>query len=259
MIPRIIHYVWLSADEKPALIQKCIDSWQKTMPDFKIICWNQSRFDINSVRFVKEACSVKKWAFACDYIRLHALYTEGGIYLDSDVLVKKSLEPYLENDFFTAVEYHPTIFKHKNSRFLLDENGRKVDASSVISGMGLQAAIMGSKAGHSYLQKCMNYYKDKNFINADGGFHDQIIAPAIFAISAEKYGFLYFDKLQHLQEKMLILPSNVFASTPNLANRKSIAIHCCAGSWRERNHITIAMKIAYKLKLILSRIFSKFH
>ena len=47
----------------------------------------KDNFDVDSVAFVKEACNLKKWAFACDYIRAYALYHEGGIYLDSDVRV----------------------------------------------------------------------------------------------------------------------------------------------------------------------------
>ena len=59
----------------------CINSWKEIMPDYEIICWDTKKFDIESIPFVNEACSVKKWAFASDYIRLYALYTEGGIYL----------------------------------------------------------------------------------------------------------------------------------------------------------------------------------
>ena len=58
------------------------------MPDYEIIRWDRNKFSIESVPFVNEAYSVKKWAFASDYIRLYALYNEGGIYLDSDVLVR---------------------------------------------------------------------------------------------------------------------------------------------------------------------------
>ncbi len=89
MIPKIIHYCWLSSEPYPEKIQNCIDSWKKILPDYEIKLWNMNNFDINSIDFVKEACSVKKWAFASDYIRLYALYNYGGIYLDSDVLIKK--------------------------------------------------------------------------------------------------------------------------------------------------------------------------
>ena len=82
-IPKIIHYCWLSGEDKPPFIQKCISSWKKVMPDYEIWCWDTKRFDIHSVKFVEEAYNVKKWAFAADYIRLYALYNYGGIYLEN--------------------------------------------------------------------------------------------------------------------------------------------------------------------------------
>ena len=84
-IPRKIHYVWLGSAPLPASVKDCIKSWEKYMPDYSIKCWNEKSFDINSVPWVKEAIQQKMWAFASDYIRLYALYTEGGIYLDTDV------------------------------------------------------------------------------------------------------------------------------------------------------------------------------
>ena len=43
--------------------------------------------------YVKEAYQSKKWAFITDYVRLYALDTIGGIYMDTDVEVLKNLGP----------------------------------------------------------------------------------------------------------------------------------------------------------------------
>lgn len=87
MIPRKIHFCWLSGDPLPPSIKKCMDTWKKVMPDYEWKLWNTENFDVNSIPYVKEAYEKRKWAFAADYIRVYALYTEGGIYLDSDVKV----------------------------------------------------------------------------------------------------------------------------------------------------------------------------
>ena len=97
MIPKIIHYCWLSNDPMPAELKRCIKSWKRKLPDYKIKKWDTHNFDIYSIPFVAEACKMRKWAFACDYIRVYALYTEGGIYLDSDVFVRNSLDFCLAN------------------------------------------------------------------------------------------------------------------------------------------------------------------
>jgi mannosyltransferase OCH1-like enzyme len=73
---------------------RCIDTWKKVMPEYELVLWDKNKFDVNSVIFAREACGVKKWAFAADYIRLFVIYTEGGIYLDTDVYVKKVLTIY---------------------------------------------------------------------------------------------------------------------------------------------------------------------
>ena len=91
MIPRIIHYCWFGRGPMPELAQKCIDSWHKYMPDYAYKLWNEDNFDVNSVPYVKEAYEARKYAFVTDYVRLYALYTEGGIYMDTDVEV---LKPY---------------------------------------------------------------------------------------------------------------------------------------------------------------------
>lgn len=49
--------------------------------------------------WVRQAYERKKYAFAADYIRLYALVTEGGIYLDSDVEVLKTFDDLLHLPF----------------------------------------------------------------------------------------------------------------------------------------------------------------
>ena len=66
----------------PELSRKCIDSWHMHMPDYEFKLWNEDCFDISSNQYVKEAYEAKKYAFVSDYVRLLALYREGGIYMD---------------------------------------------------------------------------------------------------------------------------------------------------------------------------------
>lgn len=104
MIPKIIHLCWLSGDPYPPLIENCINSWKKHLPEYEIKIWSKSTFDINSIRWVKEAYQHKKYAFAADYIRFFALFNYGGIYLDADVEVLKSFNPLIEREYFIGEE-----------------------------------------------------------------------------------------------------------------------------------------------------------
>ena len=104
MIPKIIQYVWLGKGEKNDRIKKCIDSWKRYLPDYEIKEWNEDNFDINSHPFVKKAYENKKYAFASDVVRLYALYTYGGIYMDTDVEVYKPLDEFLNDEGFSGFE-----------------------------------------------------------------------------------------------------------------------------------------------------------
>jgi hypothetical protein len=124
LIPKKIHYCWLSGDKMPGDALRCIETWKNKLSGYEFVLWDKNKFDINSVDFVREACDVKRWAFAADYIRLYAIYSEGGIYLDTDVYIKKSFDGFLGNSFFTAVEYQKNYVERENVHELLNEDGK---------------------------------------------------------------------------------------------------------------------------------------
>ena len=96
MIPKKIHYCWFGRNPKPKLAQKCMQSWHKYCNDYEIVEWNEDSFDLEAAPlYVKQAYEAKKWAFVTDYVRLYALYYHGGIYMDTDVEVLKSFDPFL--------------------------------------------------------------------------------------------------------------------------------------------------------------------
>lgn len=96
MIPKVIHYCWISGDPFPEKIQKCVDSWKRVLPDYEVVLWDYAKIHALNVRWCEEAIACKKYAFAADYIRFYALYNYGGIYLDSDVEVLKPFDDLLE-------------------------------------------------------------------------------------------------------------------------------------------------------------------
>lgn len=104
MIPRIIHYCWFGPGQLSDLEKSCIESWKKILPDYTIKCWDEHLFDVNSYEFTREAYRLGKYAFVADVCRLHALYEEGGIYLDTDMMVLKDFSPLLNDSFFIGEE-----------------------------------------------------------------------------------------------------------------------------------------------------------
>ena len=104
MIPKIIHYCWLSGEPYPVLVEKCINSWKKNLPEYDFVLWDANRVDTISNLWLKQAYENKKYAFAADYIRFYALYYYGGIYLDADVEVLKTFNDLLDQKQFLGEE-----------------------------------------------------------------------------------------------------------------------------------------------------------
>jgi len=234
-----------------------MNSWKKKMPDYEIKKWDMTNFDINSVKYVKEACERKKWAPASDYIRLYALYHYGGIYLDSDVFVKKSFDPFLNNECFSAIEYTEQVYKESLSAGLIDKEGNVTDNGLVqIPGMAIQAAVIGSVKGNEYIRECMLHYETEAFIMENGIEHNtQYVLPDAMAFIARNYGFKYVDKEQVLKGGLKLYSSAYFAGYPKLETNESFAIHCCTSSWRPNPFFT---KINRYIRRILFIVKNKF-
>lgn len=237
---------------------RCIKSWKRKLPDYKIKKWDTHNFDIYSIPFVAEACKMRKWAFACDYIRVYALYTEGGIYMDSDVFVRNSLDFCLANRAFSAVECYPDLVEKIYAEGSVDAEGNKRKDIQYIDGIQIQAAILGAEKGHPFMRDCMNYYHDKHFILPDGSLNNKIISPFIFANIAIDYGFKFKDEEQDLKSGLKIYSSSLFASNMELITEKAVAIHCCAGSWRWMPSSSIAYAVQY-MKEIIKNILFRLH
>ncbi|HIY48223.1 MAG TPA: hypothetical protein H9834_00185 [Candidatus Barnesiella excrementavium] len=213
MIPKVIHYCWFSGEKKPRLIRRCIRSWKKVLPDYEIKCWDANSFDFDNVPYVKQAYERKKWAFVADYVRLYALYTEGGIYLDSDVEVYKSFDEFLKYSFFTGTDIRSLKLKH----------------------YGIEAAIMGAEKGFPYLKKCLDLYGQLQFIRADGSM-DMTVIPDNISPLLEMYGYKPVDETQYLSHNIVVLSSAYFANCKAISYNNIYARHWNTSYWSPKDN-----------------------
>ncbi len=238
-IPKIIHFCWLSNDPYPRKIRRCMASWKTIMPDYEIKKWDTTNFDISAAPvYVQQAFKQRKWAFVADYIRMYALYTEGGIYLDSDVLVRKRFDDFLAHGFFSSLEYHPTQIAKTGAMDMINEQGERIK-DGYVSGIQIQAAVMGAQPGCPFVKDVLDDYEHRQFILPDGMLETSILSPYIYARVAERYGFRYLDKDQVLSNDIMIYRSEIFAGNKHEVTPSSYAIHYCAHSW----HPTIKEKL----------------
>jgi hypothetical protein len=159
MIDKIIHYCWFGGNRKPELVRDCIKSWKKHLPDYKIIEWNEKNSDL-SHPFVQHAYKMKKWAFVADYVRFTVLYENGGLYLDTDMLVLKPLDFFLKNDCFFGAE---------------DNNY-------------INCAIIGANKNNDLIKKCLLKY-DLVDVNKDINWLQFTIPIIITEVFRFEYGY----------------------------------------------------------------------
>lgn len=206
MIPKKIHYVWIGEQPKPKLVLDCIETWKKHLPDYQIIEWNNDSIKNIKNDYMEEALKHKKWAFASDYIRLHALYNEGGIYLDTDVEITKNIDKFLSLDFFSCYEkgdeYYP-----------------------------ITSAVMGAEKNCNIISELLAIYNKIHFEINDGlDLETNIIK--ITKYFQEKFNLhppYDGSKTTHLTKNCTIFPSSYFC-TPEL-DCDNFAIHHFNGSW----------------------------
>lgn len=104
MIPKKIHYFWFGKNPKSKDIQKCIESFAEFAPGFEIKEWNEENFDVDAHSYTRKAYVDKKWAFVSDYARLKVLLDEGGVYLDTDMLLLRDISELCELSAFVGKE-----------------------------------------------------------------------------------------------------------------------------------------------------------
>ena len=95
MPPKIIHLCWFSKDPYPLEIKICLASWKRVLPDYKVRVWTYEDAKAIGCKYIDQALSVRKWAFAADVVRFYAVYKEGGVYMDSDIYLRKRFDQFI--------------------------------------------------------------------------------------------------------------------------------------------------------------------
>ena len=228
-IPAKIHYCWLGKNPLPEKYKENIDSWKRFCLDYEIIEWNENNLDITETDFTKEAYEAGKYGFVPDYFRLKIIYEEGGIYLDTDVEIIKSLDDLRYNEAFCGMEF-PGI---------------------VAFGLGFGAA-----RHNEIMRKMMNYYETNHFVNPDGSY-DMTPSPVIQSHILSEMGmkesadFQNFNGLSVYPVDVLS-PKNPYTGELRISEN-TYAIHHFDGSWVESAEKTKARKKLEKAAKLLDR------
>lgn len=225
MIPKTIHYCWFGKGKKSELIETCIKSWKKYCPDYEIIEWNEENFDINSNQFVKEAYENKKWAFVTDFVRLYVLDKYGGIYMDTDVELLKSIDNYLDNHAFSG-------FETKNK---------------------IPTAIMGAEKNNEWIKYLLSYYEDRSFYTPEGKLDTTTNIEIITEMTKAKYNVILDGTEQEVNGIFKLYPQDYFCpkdyttGSINLTDNTT-CIHHFSASWHSKIEKKMHDKKVYYIK-----------
>ena len=228
MIPKIIHYCWFGKGLMPQSQKDCIKSWKRFCPDYQIVKWDESNFDVNLCPYTSEAYKQKKWAFVADVARLKALDEMGGIYMDTDVELFGSLDRFLDNEAFSGIEIYKEEFE-RTSRHLLDNEDRPIVPGTCIQCCGFLSAVLGANKMNPLINDCLKQYLLRNPYRESGDFNS-IVIDGLLADTALQYGFRFRDCEQDLSVVHLY-PSTIFAFAGVPKQKESVAFHYTAWSW----------------------------
>lgn len=222
-IPRIIHYVWIGDKPIPEADQACIDSWKRYCPG-----WEIRRWDIADVKgidniFLRETISSKKWVFVCDWLRLYALSQEGGFYMDTDVELKSSLEPF------------------RNASLVMGLN---------TSGYP-QTALIGAVAHNPLIEEILATYSKRKFILGPG-IYDETASNSIYQAHFRRHGI---DLKRYLGERESEVAPGVKIYHSDILCRpgktyENVAHHKAAGYWLTPYKRKAAYPLPFHLRII---------
>lgn len=227
MIPKVIHYCWFGKGEKPKLAKKCIASWKKYCPDYEIIEWNENNFDINCCPYVKEAYESRRFAFVTDYVRLYIMFTQGGIYMDTDVEVTRNLDEFLVHKAFSGFESETQI----------------------------PTGIMAGEKGFPLFENLLSYYDGRHFLDKNGNQDTTTNVITITAMLSER-GFIPNGKYQ-VVDGFALYPRDYFCplddSTGVMYDSKNTAtIH-----WFNKSWVPQRLRVRSKITRFFHRLFGK--
>jgi len=225
MIPKKIHYCWFGGKQKPQSVLNYIESWKKYCPNFEIREWNENNFDISQNSYCKEAYESKKWAFVSDVARLYALYHEGGIYMDTDVEVKRSLDELLNNQVFFGFEV--PVFVGTN--------------------------IIGSCKGNEFIYSLLKAYDDRHFINPDGSL-DTTTNVSETTMTAKRMGLILNGKQQTING-VIFYPQEYFCPYDYTTGRMIKSSQTYSIHWYTQTWVAPSKRILAKFSKIFHRAF----
>lgn len=183
-----------------------------------------------NIPFVNEALDARKWAFAGDVVRAYAVWSEGGVYMDTEIYVLKRFDEFMKHKMVFFMELNQKEWEMDNPAGIINEKGQCLMPECYVKGRQIQTALFMGEKGNKVLKEIVDVYRTMHFVKPDGSYN-YTISPCIYAKELERYGFVYLDKEQPLEEDITVYPSTYVALPQDEIKRNTFAIHLGAHAW----------------------------
>lgn len=217
-IPKKIHYCWFGGKPIPEELQNYMETWHRHCPDYEIIRWDESNYDVTKNLYMYQAYKAEKWGFVPDYARLDIIYEHGGIYLDTDVEVIKPFDDLLYDEMFCGFE----------------------QSGCINFGNGF-----GAETGNGLIRELRDVYDNYRFINDDGSLN---VTPCVYyqEPTLERY-HIQFNGTYQKTGGIVVYPGEVLDAENHWSKKVNItdkthSLHHYASSWWDNPSMNAAME-----------------
>lgn len=209
MIPRRIHYCWFGGGALSALNERCMATWRAMLPDYELKRWTEDNSPLDTA-YAREAIRRRRWSRLSNYVRLHALGTEGGVYVDTDVEVVRPLDPLLGHECFIGfqLEQHPTDW--------------------------VNSAVLGAVAGHPFIKACLD--RTLSHFEETGDLHRSpaVCTSVLKEMGLRRYGMQEIGGVAVYPRESFYPYSWEEQFTPECVGDTTFCIHHWEASWVRR-------------------------
>jgi hypothetical protein len=209
MIPRILHYVWVGDQPLPPKVRINLETWSETNPDFEIRAWTNDNVAFDN-SYLEQCRAQRHWANASNYIRLQKVAEQGGIYLDTDIMIIRSLAPLLKNKCFFGFQVE-------------DEQKDRVNN-----------AVFGAEPGHWFIEACRAYLL-QTFDGSEPANHS---SPRMVTHLLKEHGLGAYDRRGVSVKDVRIYPRPIFypysweeSFSLDAIRRDTVTVHFWDKTW----------------------------
>lgn len=220
MIPKILHYCWFGPADIPDESHQLIKEWKELNPGWTFQLWNEANSPM-TLPYLQKALAEKKYANLSNLVRLHALREMGGIYLDTDMKLLRSLDVLCENRCFFGFE----------------------EGSPESEEFWVNNAICGAERNHPFINKMY----EELLLQFDGSEEANQSSPRLTTSLLRQERKLSQYGFQHLED-ITLYPRETFypihytevnklADWSKHVSSSTIAVHLWARTWLDRQSL----------------------